>query len=146
MNSLDFSPKSQFENSERSCGEGFWLRPRRRGRSVLAAGCKGQANAGRSQKNRRPRGFRANSRLASLLLGYSPLRGCALVGPRLTASSTKNSTPRSFQTGSNIWPSDITAELPENKLNILLSGRNAFSIIRLSCKPYASISYTLGHS
>ena len=26
--------ESLFENSERSCGEGFWLRPRRRGRSI----------------------------------------------------------------------------------------------------------------
>ena len=41
----------------------------RRGRSIPAAGCDDRANAAHSQKTRRPEGFRAKSRLASLLLG-----------------------------------------------------------------------------
>ncbi len=41
-----------------SSGEGFWLWPRRRGRSIPAAGCDGRVNARRKQKTRRPEGFR----------------------------------------------------------------------------------------
>ena len=37
------------ENRVGSCGEGFWLWPRRRGRSIPAAGCDGRANAGHGQ-------------------------------------------------------------------------------------------------
>ncbi len=58
-----------------SCGEGFWRRPRRRGRSIPVAGCDGRANAGRRQKIRRPKGFRGKGHLASLLLGHRPLAG-----------------------------------------------------------------------
>jgi len=67
--------KSLFENSEWFCGEGFWLRPRRRGLSIPAAGCKGRANAGHSQKSRRPKGFHPKRRWPSLLLGYKPAAG-----------------------------------------------------------------------
>src|SRR6266542_5456997 len=37
--------QSLSENSVESCGEGFWLQPRRRGRSIPATGCDGRANA-----------------------------------------------------------------------------------------------------
>jgi internalin A len=92
--------KSLSENSVGSCGEGFWLRPRRRGRSIPAAGCDGRANADRSQKNRRPEGFRGKGRLASLLLGPSPTAG--MLPRRVSPSSLfhENRTPRNFQTGS----------------------------------------------
>src|SRR5712692_10360730 len=81
--------KSVFENSVRSCGERFWRRPRRRGRSIPAAGCDGRANAGCRRKIRRPEGFRGKGRLASLLLGHRPLRVCSLVAPRQAAFSAK---------------------------------------------------------
>src|SRR6185503_20367222 len=61
-------PKSLSENWAGCCGRGFWLWTRRRGRSIPAAGCDGQANAVHRQKNRRPEGFRGKGRLASLLL------------------------------------------------------------------------------
>src|SRR6266508_5420398 len=73
--SRDANSKSLSENSVGSCGEGFWLQPRRRGRSIPSAGCNGRANAGRSQKTRRPEGFRGKGWLASLLLGHSPTAG-----------------------------------------------------------------------
>src|SRR6266498_2164410 len=87
--SRDANSKSLSENSVESCGEGFWLQPRRRGRSIPAAGCDGRANAGRRQKTGRPEGFRGKGRLASLLLGHSPLRGCSLIAPRNPAFPTK---------------------------------------------------------
>src|SRR6266542_6493836 len=92
--------KSLSENSVEFCGEGFWLQPRRRGRSIPAAGCDGRANAGRRQKTRRPEGFRGKGRLASLLLGHSPTAGML---PRRASPSSlfhENRTPRNFQTGS----------------------------------------------
>src|SRR5229473_4307030 len=57
--------ESLFGNYEGCCGEGFWLWPRWRGRSIPAAGCKERANAGHGQKTRRPEGFRGKGRLAS---------------------------------------------------------------------------------
>ena len=71
------------------CGEGFWLGTRRLGRSIPAAGCDGRANAGPRQKTRRPKGFRAKDRLASLLLGHRLLRVCSLVAPCHPAFSPK---------------------------------------------------------
>jgi len=49
------------ENSEGSCGEGFWWWPRRRGRRIPAVACNGRANAGHRQKTRRPEGFGTGS-------------------------------------------------------------------------------------
>ena len=60
--------KSLSENCKGCRGWGFWLWPRRRGRSIPAAGCNNRANAGQRQKARRPEGFWGKSRLASLLL------------------------------------------------------------------------------
>src|SRR6266849_9545982 len=57
--------ESLFGNYEGCCGEGFWLWPRRRGRSIPAAGCDDRTNAGHGQKTRRPEGFRGKGRLAS---------------------------------------------------------------------------------
>src|SRR6266478_804718 len=71
-------PQSLFGNYEEACGEGFWPWPRRRVPSIPAAGCKERANAGHGQKTRRPEGFRAKGRLASLLPGgraQRPLAG-----------------------------------------------------------------------
>ncbi len=70
--------KSLFENFVGSGGEGFWLRPRRRGPRIPAAGCKGRANAGHGQKHRRPEGFRAKGRLASLLAQLQTAAGMRL--------------------------------------------------------------------
>src|SRR4029079_18695892 len=92
--------KSLSENCVGSCGEGFWLWPRRRGRSIPAAGCDSRANEGHWQKTRRPEGFRGKGRLASLLLGRRPLRVSSLVAPRHPAFSSKTGLPRNFQTGS----------------------------------------------
>lgn len=90
------------KSCEGFCGEGFWLGTRRLGRSIPAAGCDGQANAGPRQNTRRPEGFRAKDRLASLLLGHRPLRVRSLVAPRHPAFSPKteplavfNQTPNS---------------------------------------------------
>ncbi len=91
--------KSLSENSVGSCGEGFWLWPRRRGRSIPAAGCNDRANAGQRQKTRRPEGFRGKGRLASLLLGHRHSRVCSLVAPRQPAFSAKTGLPRNFKTG-----------------------------------------------
>src|SRR6266508_4908566 len=101
--SRDANSKSLSENSVESCGEGFWLQPRRRGRSIPAAGCDGRANAGRSQKTRRPERFRGKGRLASLLLGHSPTAGML---PRRASPSSlfhENRTPHNFQTGSQFF-------------------------------------------
>ncbi|MBM3838180.1 MAG: hypothetical protein FJ398_09475, partial [Verrucomicrobia bacterium] len=43
------NPQSVSENCAGSCGEGFWLWPRRRGPSIPNAGCKDRANAGHGQ-------------------------------------------------------------------------------------------------
>ena len=93
-------PKSLSENCVGSCGEGFWLWPRRRGRSIPAAGCDDRANAGHGQKTRRPEGFRGKGRLAALLLGQRPLRVSSLVAPCHPAFPAKTGRPRNFQTGS----------------------------------------------
>jgi len=92
--------KSVSENSVKSCGEGFWLWPRRRGRSIPAVGCNDRANAGHGQKTDRPEGFRGKGRLASLLLGHRPL---ADMLPRRASPGSlfpKNRTARNFQTRS----------------------------------------------
>src|SRR5712692_9977842 len=70
--------ESLFGNYEGCCGEGFWLWPRRRGRSIPAAGCKERVNAGHGQKTRRPEGFRGKGRLASLLLSRRSTRDILL--------------------------------------------------------------------
>ena len=41
-----FNFLSLIENYERCCGLGFWLCPRRSGRSIPAAGCNDRDNAG----------------------------------------------------------------------------------------------------
>jgi YD repeat-containing protein len=81
--------RSLTENCAGSCGGGFRLGPRRRGRSIPAAGCDDLANAGHGQTTRRPKGFRGKGRLALLLLGQRPLRASSLVAPRQPAFSTK---------------------------------------------------------
>src|SRR5258706_5231686 len=94
--------KSLFGNYEGRCGEGFWPWPRRRVPSIPAAGCKERANAGHGQKTRRPEGFRAKGRLASLLLGHRPLRVCSLVAPRHPYFCPKTGSPANFKIGSNV--------------------------------------------
>jgi len=92
--------KSVSENCAESCGEGFWLWPRRRGPSIPNAGCKDRANAGHGQKTRRPEGFRAKGRLASLLLSRRSREDILL---RLASPSglwRENRTPRNFRTRS----------------------------------------------
>src|SRR6266581_2223929 len=92
--------QSLFGNYEGRCGEGFWLWPRRRVPSIPAAGCKERANAGHGQKTRRPEGFRAKGRLASLLLGHRPLAGML---PRRASPSgllPDNRPPANFKAGS----------------------------------------------
>lgn len=59
-----------------------------------------QANAAHSQKTRRPEGFRANGRLASLLLSRRPTRGILLRRVSPSSPLPKNSTPRNLQAGS----------------------------------------------
>jgi len=63
-------------------------------------GCNDRANAAHSQKTRRPEGFRANSRLASLLLGRRPMKGILPRRASPSSSLHENSTVRNFQTGS----------------------------------------------
>lgn len=70
--------KSLSENCVRSCDERFWLWPRWRDRSIPASGCKGRANAGQSQKIRRPEGFRGKGCLASFLLSRRSARDILL--------------------------------------------------------------------
>jgi hypothetical protein len=57
--------ESLSENSVGGCGEGFWLWERRRGPSILAAGCKDRVNAAHGQKTRRPESFASPSRWRS---------------------------------------------------------------------------------
>src|SRR5216683_5237456 len=92
--------ESLFGNYEGCCGEGFWLWPRRRGRSIPAAGCKERVNAGHGQKTRRPEGFRGKGRLASLLLSRRSTRDILLRRASRSGLFPENSAPRSFQTGS----------------------------------------------
>ena len=92
--------KSLFENYVGRCGEEFFRWPRRRGRGIPAAGCKGRVNAGQREKTRRPKGFHAKGRLALLLLSRRSTRD---ILPRRALPSSlwrKNSTARSFQKGS----------------------------------------------
>jgi len=117
----DQKTKSLFENYTRCCGEGFWLWPRRRGRSIPAAGGNDRANAGHGQKTRRPEGFQQKAvwlRCFSVedprgIWGFPspaiqiPERECALarkavsfVAPRHPAFCWKTASPGSFQTGS----------------------------------------------
>ena len=62
---------------------------RRRGPRIPKAGCKGRANAGHWQKPRRPEGFREKAGLTMLLLVYSPIWKCVLVGFAIPAFSRK---------------------------------------------------------
>jgi len=50
------------ENSQGSCGEGFWEWPKRRDRSIPVANCDGRTNAVHRQKTGRPEGFRTGSK------------------------------------------------------------------------------------
>jgi len=88
------------ENCEGSCGEGFWLWPRRRGPSIPNAGCKDRANAGHGQKTRRPEGFRAKGRLASLLLSRRSREDILLRCASPSGLWRENRTPRNFRTRS----------------------------------------------
>ena len=92
--------KSLFENYEWACGRGFWLWPRRRVPRIPKAGCKERANASHGQKTRRPKGFRAKGRLASLLLSRRPTRGILLRRASPSGLWLENRSTRSFQTGS----------------------------------------------
>ena len=91
--------KSLFENCEGCCGEGFGLGPRRRGGSISKAGCADRVNGGQSQTTRRPKGFRAEGRLASLLLSRRPMKGILLRRASPSGLLPENSTPPHFQTG-----------------------------------------------
>ena len=94
------NPKSLSENCKGCCCEGFWLWPRRRGSRIPAVGCNDRVNAGQRQKTRRPEGFRAAGRLASLLLSRRPTRGILLRRVSLSGLLRENSTPWNFQTDS----------------------------------------------
>jgi len=94
------SHKSVSENCAGSCGEGFWLWPRRRGPSIPNAGCKDRANAGHGQKTRRPEGFRAKGRLASLLLSRRSREDILLRRASPSGLWRENRTPRNFRTRS----------------------------------------------
>ena len=88
-------------------GEGFWLGTRRRGRNIPEAGCDNRVNAGPRQKDRRPEGFRAKDRLASLLLGHRPLRVCSLVAPRHPAFFPKTEPVAVFNQTLNPYRPDL---------------------------------------
>ncbi|MBM3836386.1 MAG: PQQ-like beta-propeller repeat protein [Verrucomicrobia bacterium] len=90
------------ENCAGSCGEGFWLWPRRRGPSIPNAGCKDRANAGHGQKTRRPEGFRAKGRLASLLLSRRSREDILLRCASPSGLWRENRTPRNFRTRSYV--------------------------------------------
>jgi len=92
--------KSLSENCEGCRGKGFWLGPRRRGRSSPAAGCDGRANAGPSQKTGRPEGFHAQGRMASLLLSRRPTRSILPRRASPCSLGRENGAPCNFQTGS----------------------------------------------
>ncbi len=110
--------ESLFGNYEGCCGEGFWLWPRRRGRSIPAAGCDDRTNAGHGQKTRRPEGFRGKGRLASpcsrmlseLLRGGRAQRLLRRASP--SGLFPENSAPRSFQTGSNAGLAALVRRAP----------------------------------
>ena len=104
------------ENCERCCGEGFWLRPRRRGRSIPIAGCDDRANADQSQKTRRPEGFRAKGRTnptsnAEVCSQLDPARvtslrtTCRSTGPLTAVPQVKAGTPAKIQDAEwgDIW-------------------------------------------
>src|ERR1041384_7886258 len=95
-----FCSKSLSENCKGCCGEGFWLWPRRRGRRIPKTGCADRANTGQRQKRRRPEGFRAEGRLASLLLSRRPTRGILLRRASPANLLHENSTAWNFKTGS----------------------------------------------
>src|ERR1041384_4963447 len=95
-----FCSKSLSENCKGCCGEGFWLWPRRRGRRIPKTGCADRANTGQRQKRRRPEGFRAEGRLASLLLSRRPTRGILLRRASPPNLLHENRTPWNFKTSS----------------------------------------------
>ena len=71
--------ESLSKNYEWACGEGIWLEPKQRvcfrtGNSVPTAGSEERTNAGHRQKARRPKGFRAQGRMALLLLSRRSTR------------------------------------------------------------------------
>src|SRR5204863_9333182 len=105
------------------------LWPKRRGRCIPIAGCADRANAGERQKSRRPEGFRAEGRLASLLLSRRPTRGILLRRASPANLLHENSTPWNFKTGSETW-------LWLQALNLLLSSlaglRNTIFLPRLA--------------
>src|SRR5215216_4981483 len=92
--------RSLSENWEGCCGEGFWLWARRRSSRIPAAGCKDRANAGHRQKTRRPEGYRARGRLASLLLSRRSTRDILLRRASPSSLWPENSTLPNFQKGS----------------------------------------------
>src|SRR5215203_3700272 len=96
-------PKSLSENWEGCCGEGFWLWARRRSPSIPAAGCKDRANEAHRQKTRRPEGFLATGRLASLLLSRRSTRDILLRRASPSSLWRENSTLPNFQTGSYLF-------------------------------------------
>ena len=105
-NSTASLAKSLSENGERCCGWGFGIGARRSGRRCEphgpfpAAGCDARDNQAPGQKTRRPEGYRAKGRLASLLLSRRPMKGILLRRALPSSLLLDNSTPRHFQTGS----------------------------------------------
>ena len=65
------------------------------------AGCAGRTNAGHGQKTRRPEGFRANGRLAALLLSRRSMKDILLRRALPSDRLHENSTPCHFKTVSN---------------------------------------------
>lgn len=68
-----------------------------------AVSCNDRANVAQTQKVRRPEGFRAKCRLASLFLSRRPTRGILLRHASPSSLLPKNSATRNFESGS---PSD----------------------------------------
>src|ERR1041384_2863470 len=74
----------------------------RRGRRIPIAGCADRANAGDRQESRRPEGFRAEGRLASLFLSRRPTRGILLRRASPPNLLHENRTLWNFKTGSKL--------------------------------------------
>jgi hypothetical protein len=106
-NNMREPSKSLFENYAGCCGEGFCPWPRRRGRSIPAAGCNDRANASHGQKTRRPAGFQQKAVWLCCSSVEDPpgiFSGASAeaLAPRQPAFCWKTASPGSFQTGSNI--------------------------------------------
>jgi len=92
--------KSLSENSEGSCGERFWARPRRRGRSIPEAGYADRANAGHDQKIRRPKDIPALHQQSSPFFSRWYVQNLSFRIICATSLCHQNRAPRNFLTRS----------------------------------------------